>query len=217
MPHQHPHENEHVLTVCWLSIASLYCKFCFQFFFLTYWLENLLVEKLYSSPFTYVYNCHLLLLIAFFKNLRSYTPLCNSTFLCSFYICPCSEENFLCPEARGSSLSLPSLKKLSFYSSINLSLFFFAINIFLSAKMARYLSFCGISKSKRQDRVQPFLFLAEKENYVFKNYVFIYLAVLGLSCSMWICFPDQRSNPGRLHYEHKILATGPPGKYEESL
>lgn len=83
--------------------------------------------------------------------------------------------------------------------------------------MARFLNFCGISKSKRQDSVQSFLFLAEKENYVFKNYVFIYLAVLGLSCSIWIYFPDQRSNPGRLHYEHKILATGPPGTYEESL
>ena len=34
----------------------------------------------------------------------------------------------------------------------------------------------------------------------------------GLSCSMWDLFPDQGCNPGPLHWEHGILATGPPGK-----
>ena len=36
---------------------------------------------------------------------------------------------------------------------------------------------------------------------------FLYLAALGLSCSMW----DQGSNLGSLHWEHIVLATGPPG------
>ena len=41
---------------------------------------------------------------------------------------------------------------------------------------------------------------------------FIYLAVPGLSCSMWDLVPDQGSNPDPLHWEHGVLATGPPGK-----
>ena len=36
--------------------------------------------------------------------------------------------------------------------------------------------------------------------------IFIYLAVPGLTCSMW----DQTQV--HLHWEHGILATGPPGK-----
>ena len=49
--------------------------------------------------------------------------------------------------------------------------------------------------------------------------LFTYLAALGLSCSMWTfscgvweVFPDQGSNPGALHWEHRVLATGPSGK-----
>ena len=34
-----------------------------------------------------------------------------------------------------------------------------------------------------------------------------------LSCSMWdLLFPDQGSNPGPLHWEPGVLATGLPGK-----
>ena len=47
----------------------------------------------------------------------------------------------------------------------------------------------------------------------------IYLAVLGLSCSlqtvsysMWDLVPEQGSDPGPLHWEHGVLTTGPPGK-----
>ena len=69
---------------------------------------------------------------------------------------------------------------------------------------------------------------------VFKNYLFIYLAVLGLSYGIWdlqsllqhqdfqlwhadlvvacgIQFPDQGSKLCALHWEHRVLATGPPG------
>ena len=50
--------------------------------------------------------------------------------------------------------------------------------------------------------------------------VFIYLAMLCLSRDTWeslvgacgIQFPDQGANPGPLHWEHGVLATGPPGK-----
>ena len=42
--------------------------------------------------------------------------------------------------------------------------------------------------------------------------LFIYLAVPGLSCSMWdlVCWPGIK--PGPLHWETGVLATGPPGK-----
>ena len=51
-------------------------------------------------------------------------------------------------------------------------------------------------------------------------YLFIYLAALGFSCGMQdilveacgIQFPDQGSNPGPLHWEHRVLITGSPGK-----
>ena len=69
-----------------------------------------------------------------------------------------------------------------------------------------------------------------------KKFIFIYLVVLGLSCSMHdlqsplqdaeslaaacellgatrgIQFPDQQSNPSPLCWESGVLATGPPGK-----
>ena len=66
---------------------------------------------------------------------------------------------------------------------------------------------------------KPLLFL--------KKYLFIYLAAPGLSCGiqdlqLWhagsivaactIQFPDQGSNPGPLHWECRVLPTGPPGK-----
>ena len=56
----------------------------------------------------------------------------------------------------------------------------------------------------------------------------IYMASLGLNCSTWesmvfitawrivgacgIKFPDQVLNPDPIHWEHRVLATGPPGK-----
>ena len=70
------------------------------------------------------------------------------------------------------------------------------------------------------------------------KYLFIYLSSLSLTCSsqdLWfslqhtghlvamcellvvacgIQFPDQGSNPGPLHWEHGVLATGPPGNFQ---
>ena len=43
-------------------------------------------------------------------------------------------------------------------------------------------------------------------------FIFIYLPAPGLSCVMCGLIPDQGLNPGPLHYECGILATGPPGK-----
>ena len=43
-------------------------------------------------------------------------------------------------------------------------------------------------------------------------YVFIYLAVLDLSCGMEDLILDQGWNLGLLCWEHGVLATGPPGK-----
>ena len=54
----------------------------------------------------------------------------------------------------------------------------------------------------------------EENNTLLK--LIIYLVVLGLSCSMQtlvvacgIQFPDQGSNLGSLHWEHRVLVTGP--------
>ena len=54
--------------------------------------------------------------------------------------------------------------------------------------------------------------------------MFIYLFIWlhrGLSCYMWdLCccmwdqFPDQGLSPGPLHWEHGVLAAGPPGKFQ---
>ena len=55
------------------------------------------------------------------------------------------------------------------------------------------------------------------EFYCFLNILknlFIYLTAWGLSCGM--LFLDQGLNPGPLHWEHRVLATGPPGKSLES-
>ena len=61
----------------------------------------------------------------------------------------------------------------------------------------------------------------------FSFLILIYLAKLDPSCSMWLLLvlcrtlsvatcgiqlPDQGSNPGSRHWEHRALATGPPGK-----
>ena len=38
-----------------------------------------------------------------------------------------------------------------------------------------------------------------------------------LSWSMWDLVPDQGSNLGPLHWELRVLATGPPGKSQQFL
>ena len=54
--------------------------------------------------------------------------------------------------------------------------------------------------------------------YSFFKKIFIYLAAPGLganglfNCSMWDLVPWPGINPGPLHWEHVVLATGPPGK-----
>jgi len=51
---------------------------------------------------------------------------------------------------------------------------------------------------------------------LFKNFIWLcraLVAVRGVSavaCGLWI--PDQESNSGLLHWEHGVVATGPPGK-----
>ena len=45
-----------------------------------------------------------------------------------------------------------------------------------------------------------------------KKYLLIYLALLGLSCSMWDLVPRPVVELGPLHWEWGVLATGPPGK-----
>ena len=42
-------------------------------------------------------------------------------------------------------------------------------------------------------------------------YLFIWL-FLALAAACGIKFPDQGLNPGTLHWEHRVLAAGPPGK-----
>ena len=49
-----------------------------------------------------------------------------------------------------------------------------------------------------------------------KLFIFIYLAVPGLSCSMWDLFPWPRIEPAPRYWECEGLATGPPGKYLKS-
>ena len=68
-----------------------------------------------------------------------------------------------------------------------------------------------------------------KKGFPFKNIYLLILAAAGLGCgtqdfqsSLWsagslvsacgIWLPDQGSNLGPLHWEHRVLATGPSGK-----
>ena len=51
----------------------------------------------------------------------------------------------------------------------------------------------------------------EGEFYVLL-YLYIHLAVLGLSCSMRDLVPSQGSNLSPLHWEHRVLTTGLPEK-----
>ena len=71
-----------------------------------------------------------------------------------------------------------------------------------------------------------FLWLS-KDSIFFKNtYLFIYLAASGLSCSMQTlsCGMHAGSSSltrdrtlGPLHWESGVLATGPPGKSQDSI
>ena len=40
--------------------------------------------------------------------------------------------------------------------------------------------------------------------------IFVYLVVPGLSCTMWGLVPDQGWTLDPLHWEHEVLAAGPP-------
>ena len=50
---------------------------------------------------------------------------------------------------------------------------------------------------------------------MFKNFlkIFIYLASLGPGCGMGDPVPQPGTEPRSLHWEHQVLATGPPGKF----
>ena len=52
--------------------------------------------------------------------------------------------------------------------------------------------------------------------YLLKKYLFTWLAVLGLSCGTPDLVPRPGVEPG-LHWEHGVLAIGPPGKSLDSL
>ena len=41
---------------------------------------------------------------------------------------------------------------------------------------------------------------------------YFHLVSLSLSWSMWDLIPDQGVNPGPLHWEHRVIAAGPPAK-----
>lgn len=123
--------------MCWPSIAPPYCKFCFQVFSLLL----ILVKELtackviiftfhicLSLSFTSAYSVVVFFVLFYFVFTKFiYIYFYNSTFLCGFYICLYAEESLLSSEVRGSSLSLPSLKIVYFYTSLGS---FFAINIF---------------------------------------------------------------------------------------
>ena len=54
--------------------------------------------------------------------------------------------------------------------------------------------------------------MAERAKLFSYLFLFTYLAVPSLSCTCGIQFPGQGSNPGPLHWERGVLATGSPGK-----
>ena len=57
-----------------------------------------------------------------------------------------------------------------------------------------------------------FLFLSHSLSFFFFNFkIFISLAASVLVEACGIKFFDQGLNPGPLHWEHEVLATGPPG------
>ena len=84
-----------------------------------------------------------------------------------------------------------------------------------------WLGLCKMPNTGKLSHSNGFFF------FFFSVCLFIYLAVLGLSCGMQdlqlqhagssvaacgIMFPDQGSNPAPLNWERGVLATAPPGK-----
>ena len=110
------------------------------------------------------------------------------------------------------------------FSIVFQSLFHLFLSVFFPSTN---FIFCSSFSSSFRCQICLFdIFLVSSGNLI-SLYLFIYLATLGLSCSMWDLqfqhteslvvaygpqFPDQGSNWGSLHLELGLLATGPPGK-----
>ena len=93
---------------------------------------------------------------------------------------------------------------------------------FSSLKKRQHHFLCSLSHVDKL-KLSRFFFFFKKNIYLL-----IYLVALGLSCGSWapqlwhvnsqlrhacgIQFPGQGSNPGPLHWEHRVLTTVPPGK-----
>ena len=57
-----------------------------------------------------------------------------------------------------------------------------------------------------------------KDNFcLFSNILFIYFALLDLSCSMWNPVPHQGSNLGPLHWTRGVSGTEPPEKSQDNF
>ena len=68
----------------------------------------------------------------------------------------------------------------------------------------------SISLTKCQSTDKSFFLGFVSFFFFFNIYLFIWLhGVLVVACGIWL--PDQESNPGLLHWEFGVLATGPPG------
>ena len=52
----------------------------------------------------------------------------------------------------------------------------------------------------------------EYAGFFFLINLFVYLAALGLSCSMWDLVPQTG-----VYWEPRVLVTGPPGKFQECV
>ena len=68
--------------------------------------------------------------------------------------------------------------------------------------------------SRKEKQLQE---LDRAQRPFFKTYLFGFIGsqlryMRSLVAAWGIQFPDQGSNPGHLHWEHRLLATGPPGK-----
>lgn len=159
LPHQHPRENEHALAIDGLPLLQI----LFSIFF-----PHLLVIEIIGWK-VILFTFHICLQLSFtsayslfLKSEVIYTSVIQHFSVVSKYVPVLRKTSFvLRPEDHHYLFHL--WKTFLFIVQLTwVSFFFFAINIFLSAKMARHLNFCDISKSKRQDRVQPFLFLEER-------------------------------------------------------
>ena len=158
LPHQHPRENEHALAIDGLPLLQI----LFSIFF-----PHLLVREIIGWK-VILFTFHICLQLSFtsayslfLKSEVIYTSVIQHFSVVSKYVPVLRKTSFvLRPEDHHYLFHL--WKTFLFIVQLTWVSFFFDINIFLSAKMARHLNFCDISKSKRQDRVQPFLFLEER-------------------------------------------------------